>query len=146
MFRKKPKKDQEDSASTKKTTSKYRKSELLQWWKESIAKQDKPRLASFMETLPYNFTDSRFGHDSIRIEGSKQFISHILVSLQELLEMENSTTRLELTMYRLDNAVIQGELNRLQEHYVLYVRALRRRPGILDTNSYSDYNYDGDNQ
>lgn len=46
--------------------------------------------------LPYKATGSTYGHDGIRIEGSRAFIDSVLARLKPLLAYENGKTRLGL--------------------------------------------------
>lgn len=118
------------------TIKKYHKGEILSWWESlveeyinSINKGEKTvPISETIEILPFNFQGSRFGHDSLRIEGSKEFIGRTLVMVSPLLEMENDKVRLELSLYELDTNEMVKPLNKENKHYVLYVRAIQRRP------------------
>ena len=46
--------------------------------------------------IPYEHTGSTYGHDGIRIEGSREFIDAVLGRLKDLLVCENTDTRFGL--------------------------------------------------
>ncbi len=132
MFKKK---FQDKQSSKVSTVKKYHKGEVLSWWEitiedyiANIETNTVIPMAELMEVLPSNFTGSRFGHDSLRIEGSKVYIGRILALVAPLLELENNRVRLELSMYELNNGEIVKPLNDNKKHYVLYVRAIDRKP------------------
>lgn len=53
-----------------------------------------PKPALDPTPIAYKHSGSTYGHDGVRIEGSPQFINAVLSRLGDLLEMENSRTRI----------------------------------------------------
>lgn len=67
----------------------FKKSQALEHW-ASLPK-DAPLKPN---TIAYRHTGSTYGHDGVRIEGSREFIDAVLGRLSDLLEMENTSTRI----------------------------------------------------
>ena len=68
-----------------------RKEEIINHWQGIKANQP-----IAISPVPYKHTGSTYAEDGIRLTGSKPFIDSVLSRLTELLEHENSDTRLQL--------------------------------------------------
>ena len=68
-----------------------RKNEFLNYWKGLQAQQ-----AVEPQPIAYKHEGSTYDEDSIRLTGSRRFIDSVLSRLHDLLEYENSTTRLQV--------------------------------------------------
>ena len=52
--------------------------------------------------IPYKHEGSTYGHDGVRIEGSREFIDSVLSRLKPLLACENTRTRIGLNYQRVE--------------------------------------------
>jgi hypothetical protein len=69
-----------------------RKQQILEHWKGLRPNQPiKPRV------VPYKHEGSTFDQDGIRITGTPEFIDSVLSRLQDLLKLENTQTRLQVS-------------------------------------------------
>jgi len=106
---------------------------LREWIKMEQDDSDISTVFDTMKALPSSFKGSRFGHDSLRIMGSKNFIKSIMALLTPLTKLENDHRRLEIIMRELDNNCIQPPYNKDKSHWVLYVRLIRREISLNTT-------------
>ena len=112
---------------------KVHKSDIILKWVEQIGITDKlsfkekiDKLKEIIEVIPNDFNGSRFGHDSIRLEGSKQFIIYILGIISIFYYMETPTVRLEINMNKLPLSKIIEPYNKDLEHWACYIRLIER--------------------
>ena len=69
-----------------------RKAQIIEHWR-SIPEDQEINISPVL----YKHTGSTYAEDGIRLTGSKLFIDSVLSKLKELLEYENSDTRLQLS-------------------------------------------------
>jgi hypothetical protein len=101
------------------------KETLLKFWNECVEpigfdEPIYPEILKAATLLPLNHHGSKFGHDGIRIEGSKKFIASVLYQLRQLLEID--VDMLEINANILDLACVTEPLNAEKEHIVMYIR------------------------
>ena len=72
--------------------------------------------------VPYKATGSKYGHDGIRIDGSRAFIDSVLGRLTDIIAQENDETRLELNY----TETTERETREPTGTWVCYVRVHQR--------------------
>ena len=77
-----------------------------------------------MEALPYKHKGKTYGMDGIRIDGSMEFIDSVLSRLQDMLQGENCTTRLQTSIA--DCSLAEGDFNKGNGGNVCYIRLATR--------------------
>lgn len=96
------------------------KENIIKYWRE--LRQDTPIQIT---PISYQHKGSTYGEDGIRITGSPVFIGTVLSRLKEILNYENSNTKLNLT-FRQTKSPSQS-LNGLgKTSYVFYVSSKER--------------------
>ena len=93
------------------------KAEALAHWQG--LEGDKP---VHLTPVPYKATGSKFGHDGIRIDGSRKFIDSVLGRLTDVMAQENGETRLELNY----TETTDRETGQPTGSWVCYVRVHQR--------------------
>jgi len=68
-----------------------KKNQFLNYWRGLQAQQ-----AVKPQPIAYKHEGSTYDEDSIRLTGSRQFIDSVLSRLQDLLDFENGSTRLQV--------------------------------------------------
>lgn len=97
-----------------------KKKEILDWW--SKLKPDQPIMA---DPIPTGVEGSTYGHDGIRITGSKQFISSVMGRFKDFVYQENPATKLRLTFKQVEDKYTQTPDER---KYVFYANTTQRAP------------------
>ena len=83
--------------------TRYTKDTIIEAWREL-----EPREGAVAETIPvipYKTEGSKYGAGGIRIDGPPEFIDAVLARLKDLLDAENSVTRLDVS-----RRVVEGTL------------------------------------
>ncbi len=93
------------------------KAEAIDHWR-TLAPNGPIRMAPVL----YKTTGSRYGHDGIRIDGSRRFIDSVLSRLSDVLEQESTDTRLELNY----TEIADKETRTPTGTWVCYVRVHER--------------------
>ena len=86
---------------------------------------DKYHICDTMSSLPPNFRGQRFGHDAIRVEGSKLFIFLVASKLREIFKAESDRIKVEIIMSEIDAIDIVPPLNVEKSHWVCYIRLIQ---------------------
>lgn len=104
-----------------------KKSEAMKRWNELPEGQDP---LPHMYPIPYKAEGSKYGTGGIRIDGSREFIEAVLSNIKELLEGENTDTRLELAWNTVKPTIVNGNAknfeNADEDAEVVYIRLHER--------------------
>ena len=113
-------------------TKAIRKDDLLNRW-ASMKTQKNP--ASVMRAIENKHEGSTYGNDGIRIDGSQEFIFAVLSRLTPLMDLENGTTRLQLSMSPVRERV-NGEFGGETGEWCCYIRCHERGPQAQVVNAF----------
>jgi len=108
---------------------------IISFWKECVEQLSGHNIDSIIKPLPKDFIGSKFGHDSIRIEGGKYFIFYVLSQhLNLFLEKYENNPRYELQVFmnKLNPEYVAKPLNDSGEHFVLYLRIVEKDIEVLN--------------
>lgn len=87
-----------------------------------------------MRAIPYRHEGSTFDCDGIRITGKPEFIDSVLSRLKDLLEKENSMTRLQLNYQQAQDKNTKEMLN----SYCCYIQVHKRGRQAQMVNAFCD--------
>lgn len=94
-----------------------KKKEILEHWRGM-----KKRRKMQPRVVPYKHRGSTFDQDGIRITGTREFIDGVLSRLTELLEYENTETRLQVSYQQAKDK----DSGRLLDSWTCYVQVHER--------------------
>jgi len=109
------------------------KAELLKQWQELEPAEN---ILAKMQPLPAKHKGKTFGLDGVRIDGSKEFIFDVLSRLKDLIDGENTVTRLQLSLN--DCSKAEGDFNKGNGGYVCYIRLCERTAQGAATSAFFD--------
>ena len=98
------------------------KKEALTHWRELLGSGNRPHLNP--SPIAYKHTGSTYGADGIRIEGTTEFIDSVLARLGDLLDHENTETRLALNYQQVEPR--EDKPNAYAGNWVCYVKVHER--------------------
>jgi len=115
-------------ADTKMTTKQYLEKYKLKPWKAS-----KEQILSFWKTvapnsplalkpIAYDHEGSSIQEDTVRITGSKEFISSVLSRLKDFLNYENDKTKVMVAYRQSPRSFLPGNKN----SYIFYLQVMER--------------------
>ncbi len=97
-----------------------KKQETLTAWRKMA--EDQPILKT-MKPIQYKAEGSRYGACGIRIDGTPEFINAVLSHLKDILDGENTVTRLELARTKVDGSKFGKAFhNQADDAEVCYIR------------------------
>ena len=96
------------------------KSEALEHWRTLDGQGHQLRPTP----IPYKHRGSTYGADGLRIEGSRDFIDCVLARVRDLMQCENSETRLALNYQQVEPR--EGKSTTYAGQWVCYVKVHER--------------------
>ena len=110
--------------------ARFAKSAALSHWRNLAPAQPlKP------EPIAYKHQGTTFGADGIRIEGRQEFVNAVLSRLHDLLQCENTETRLALNYQQVEAK--DGKPNVFAGNWVCYVKVHERGHEAKMVNAYA---------
>ena len=97
-----------------------KKQDTLAAWRKMP--EDMPILKE-MNPIPYKAEGSKYGACGIRIDGTPKFVDAVLSHLKDVLDGENTVTRLELSRMKVDGSKLGKAFhNQADNAEVCYIR------------------------